>query len=243
MACIPRIIRYGGPFVLILVTTCLWAQPFPPQNEFFTNRLVTKVVDYTIITAPPLAPQGACRTYVDGASLYMSCSGSAYIAFGIAGAGAPTNAQYWVGAADGTLSAEKNLGALSTGLVINTTGTPSAYAGTSCTNQFPRSLNASGAATCATVANTDLANSSITINGSSLSLGGSASVPIATTQFAVPMNIFGTLGANQMEAVANRLNCVRSLQLVGIAATKLGFYVVAGSAASTGGYAVYAWFN
>lgn len=67
------------------------------------------------------------------------------------GGGAPTNAQYWVGTADGTLSAEKNLGALSTGLVLNTGGTPSAYAGASCTNQFPRSLNASGAATCASV--------------------------------------------------------------------------------------------
>jgi hypothetical protein len=67
------------------------------------------------------------------------------------GTGAPSTAQYWTGAADGTLSAEKNLGALGTGLVINTAGVPSAYAGTSCTNQFPRSLNASGAATCATV--------------------------------------------------------------------------------------------
>jgi hypothetical protein len=38
-------------------------------------------------------------------------------------------------------------------------GNYSAYAGTSCTNQFPRSLNASGAATCASVANTDLAGS------------------------------------------------------------------------------------
>lgn len=70
-------------------------------------------------------------------------------------AGAPNDAQYWVGAADGTLTAEKNLGALSTGLVVNTAGTPSAYAGTSCTNQFPRSLNASGAATCNSIAIAD----------------------------------------------------------------------------------------
>lgn len=70
-------------------------------------------------------------------------------------AGAPNDAQYWVGAADGTLTAEKNLGALSTGLVVNTAGTPSAYAGTSCINQFPRSLNASGAATCNSIAIAD----------------------------------------------------------------------------------------
>lgn len=55
----------------------------------------------------------------------------------------------------------------------NGTGGFSAYAGTSCTNQFPRSLSTAGAATCATVANTDLANSSITIAGASVALGGS----------------------------------------------------------------------
>lgn len=67
---------------------------------------------------------------------------------------APIDAQYWTGAADGTLTAEKNLGALGTGLVKNTSGVPSQYAGTSCTNQFPRSLNNSGAATCASVSMT-----------------------------------------------------------------------------------------
>ena len=67
------------------------------------------------------------------------------------GGGAPVDAQYWVGAANATLTAEKNLGILSTGLVLNTTGTPSIYGGTSCTNQFPRSLSATGAATCASV--------------------------------------------------------------------------------------------
>ncbi|MGH9811519.1 MAG: hypothetical protein ACRD4T_00135 [Candidatus Acidiferrales bacterium] len=67
------------------------------------------------------------------------------------GGGAPTDATYWTGSAHGSLSAEHNLGALGTGLVLNTSGTPSAYAGTSCTNQFPRSLSASGAATCASV--------------------------------------------------------------------------------------------
>lgn len=88
-----------------------------------------------------------------GSSLTCSWSGGqlTVTSTGIS-SGAPTDAQYWVGAADGTLTAEKNLGALGTGLVINTAGTPSIYAGTSCTNQFPRSLDASGAATCASVA-------------------------------------------------------------------------------------------
>jgi hypothetical protein len=53
------------------------------------------------------------------------------ISSGGSSGGAPTDAQYWVGAADATLSAEKNLGVLSTGLVKNTAGVPSiAVAGT-----------------------------------------------------------------------------------------------------------------
>lgn len=55
---------------------------------------------------------------------------------------------------ESAFSSETAMGSLGTGLVVNTTstGVPVIYAGTSCTNQFPRSLNASGVATCATVA-------------------------------------------------------------------------------------------
>lgn len=72
-----------------------------------------------------------------------------------------------------------------TGLVLgNGTSAMSAYTGTSCTNQFPRSLNASGAATCASVANTDLSNStigltslgSIIVGTSPISLGGTSAL-------------------------------------------------------------------
>jgi hypothetical protein len=70
---------------------------------------------------------------------------------------APSNATYWTASANTLLSDENSLAGF-TGLVLNTTGTPSSYAGTSCTNQFPRSLNASGAATCASVADADLAS-------------------------------------------------------------------------------------
>jgi hypothetical protein len=47
-----------------------------------------------------------------------------------------------------------------TGLVLGKgASAPAAYSGTSCTNQFPRSLNANGVATCATVGTSDLASS------------------------------------------------------------------------------------
>jgi hypothetical protein len=45
--------------------------------------------------------------------------------------------------------------------------------GGTCTTQFVRSINSSAVPTCATVANADLANSSITIGGTSTALGGS----------------------------------------------------------------------
>jgi hypothetical protein len=69
----------------------------------------------------------------------------------VSAGGAPTTAGYWVTVADAGLSAEQAMGSLGTGLVLNTTttGVPNIYGGTSCTNQFARSLNASGAATCA----------------------------------------------------------------------------------------------
>lgn len=71
---------------------------------------------------------------------------------GFGGGGAPTTALYWLGAANATLTNGKDLSALTTGLVLNTSGTPSAYAGATCTaGQAVASLDASGVATCATV--------------------------------------------------------------------------------------------
>ena len=95
------------------------------------------------------------------ADAFRLCSGaSGWIVASPGGGAAPVGAQYLVSTADATLTAEESIGALTTGLLLNTVsgvdGTLSAYAGTSCTNQFPRSLNASGAATCATVAAADV---------------------------------------------------------------------------------------
>lgn len=53
------------------------------------------------------------------------------------------------------------------------------YGGASCTNQFIRGLSTAGAATCATVANTDLASSSITFGSTAVSLGGTLAAATA----------------------------------------------------------------
>lgn len=71
------------------------------------------------------------------------------------GGGAPVDALYWVGALNATLTAEKDLSGF-TGLVLNTIGTPSSKGTNSCTNQFPRSDNASGVWTCAAIADADV---------------------------------------------------------------------------------------
>jgi hypothetical protein len=100
-----------------------------------------------------------------------------------AGSGAPAAATYWVRTADATLSAESIMGSLGTGLVINTTttGAPSIYAGGSCTNQFVRSTNASGALTCASVATTDLGFDTTTQAEFDAYTGRNLTVALATT--------------------------------------------------------------
>lgn len=92
---------------------------------------------------PAVGDEGDCLLVVSSVWAPGACPG--------AGSGAPTAAEYWVGAADATLSAEKNLGVLGTGFVINTAGVPSIYAGVTCTNQVLRVLGASGAGTCSTI--------------------------------------------------------------------------------------------
>lgn len=72
-----------------------------------------------------------------------------------------------------------------TGLVLGAgAAVPGAYAGTTCTNQFPRSLNASGAASCASVANTDLTNSSLTVGAATVALGAAVQVKANTATVA-----------------------------------------------------------
>ena len=117
---------------------------------------------------------------VDGGVLLLASMGGGG-GPALADGGAPANATYITQTASSGLTNEQALSSLSTGVVKVTTGTGvlstavsgtdyapatsgstvllgngsggfSSYAGTSCTNQFPRSLSTAGAATCASVA-------------------------------------------------------------------------------------------
>lgn len=75
--------------------------------------------------------------------------------------------------------------------LANSIGQVTAYGGTTCTNQFVRSLSALGAATCNSVANTDLTNSSLTVTaGTGLSGGGSVALGSSVTlNLATPVTV------------------------------------------------------
>lgn len=80
-------------------------------------------------------------------------------------------------ATNATTTGAVNLSSFTSALLqVDGDGDVAEYAGTSCTNQFVRSLSALGVATCATVANSDLANSTI----SGISLGSNLADLTAT---------------------------------------------------------------
>lgn len=105
---------------------------------------------------------------------------------GAAGPTGPTgpvvDATYITQSANATLTNEQSLGALSTGLLLNTssagTGVLSRYAGTSCTNKFPRSLDNSAVATCSEVVSADVTD------GTLVDADVSASAAIALSKLA-----------------------------------------------------------
>lgn len=110
-------------------------------------------------------------------------------AWGAASGGSSPLGTYLVQTATNAPANAQIMGSLGTGLVLNTTttGVQSIFAGTSCTAQFPRSLNASGAATCATVAlATDVsgilpATSFPALTGDITTASGAVATTLATT--------------------------------------------------------------
>lgn len=145
---------------VILLALPLGAQPFSTQIQIAINQLTTGVTPFSLLR---IIPDGYINFGTDsGEDGYGLRDNSGTIQFkqengswvSLPASGTfPTGASYWVRTADGDLSNETVLGALGTGLVINTTttGVPTIYAGGTCTNQFVSQVSASGTLTCATV--------------------------------------------------------------------------------------------
>lgn len=149
-----------GALVIVLLTAVPLAQPFSTEIQVAINQLVTGVVPFTAL-------RSAASAYVNwgtvqgtngyglrdnAGTIQVKNSGGSWANI-VTGASLPTAAPFITRTPDGTLSNETAMSTLGTGLVVNTTttGVPTIYAGGSCTNQFPRSISASGALTCATV--------------------------------------------------------------------------------------------
>lgn len=120
-----------------------------PLTNFGNLPVRTDSNGYLLLSAQTYTgPDGPRRVLAN--SLGRTDANGYLIVTNPTGIGAPTTAQYWLGAANATLSSAKNLGALSTGLVLNTSGVPSTYAGVTCSaGTAIQVLNASGAGTCA----------------------------------------------------------------------------------------------
>lgn len=150
----------------------------------------------------------------------VSCtnaSGTATITISGGGAGgAPTDAKYLVQQAHAELDNEQALGALGSGLMLNTTstGVVSIYAGTSCSNQFIRSMAASGLATCAAVSLLLDVTGVLPVANGGLGLGAPVddAVPVGTAGLvyaaAVLPNCLDVAGAHlNYNATTNTFSC------------------------------------
>lgn len=190
-----------------LLTIPLGAQPFATQIQIAINQLVTGVIPFT---------QG--RVVLNGYMNWGSTSGtngygirdlSGQMQFKNTGeawtnfpssASLPTAAPYITRTPDPNLSNETALSALASAILVNTTttGVPVAYTGTTCTNQFVRSLNLLGVATCASVnLSTDVTGSiGVAAGGTGLASGTSGGVLAFTG--ATTITSSGALTANRI---------------------------------------------
>lgn len=163
------------------------AQSLSTQIQIAINNLITGITTFTTlrITAGNYLLWGTGS----GASGYgfrdnsgtiqVQNSGGSWANI-VTGSTLPTNASFITRVPEGALTNETALSGLVTALLVNTTstGVPTAYAGTACTNQFPRSLSAVGAATCATVSLTADVTGALPIanGGSGLTSGTSGGI-------------------------------------------------------------------
>lgn len=148
-------------------------QPFATQIQLAINQLTTGITTFTRVrlNASRYINWGTGTDDLgyglrdSAGQIQVKDSGGAWTPV-ISAGGASSAASFITRVAEAGLTNETALASLATALLVNTTGTgvPTAYAGTTCTNQFTRALSAIGAATC---------------NSVSLSLDVTGTLPVA----------------------------------------------------------------
>jgi hypothetical protein len=184
-----------GSIVAALVITSfpvpLRAQNFAVQIQTAINQLTTGIIPFVRVRlgANDYINWGTA-TDVNGYGIrdnagviQVKNSGGAWSTV-VAGGGNPIDASYITRVSEAALTNETILGSLATAILLNTTGTGvlSAYAGTTCTNQFVRSLSAVGVATCASVAfGTDVSGTVLVPRGGTGLVSGTGGGVLAFT--------------------------------------------------------------
>lgn len=159
-----RMVSWRVLLVSLLVTLAalapLQAQSIPPAVQIALNQILTGVTPFTTarVSAEGYLNFGATIGATgygirdSSGNIQVKADGGAWATIDPSAMG-DLDASYWTRVSEANLTNETIMGALATGLVLNatTTGIPTIYTGTSCTNQFPRALNAVGVATCVAV--------------------------------------------------------------------------------------------
>lgn len=197
--------------------------------------LVALVAGQVVVFDEGVQKGPATRFNCSGAGVTCTVSGgTATIAVsGGGGGGAPTDAKYITQTCNVDLTNEQCMSALGTGLVLNTTttGVQSIYAGTTCTNQFPRSLNASGAATCAAVSLTaDVTGTLAQSNGGTGAGALTCSAGQALTSNGTAQSCTSTLTASD---VACSGTCIADAEIAAVAGGKVSGAVATCTALAT----------
>lgn len=200
--------RYiAGLVTGLLFVAALATAQTNPQIQIAINQLTTGITPFTAL-------RNVAGAYINwggtsgvngygfrdnGGTIQFKNSGGGWVSLPSSGT-FPTGASYWTRVTETDLSNETALGTLATGLILNTgvTGQPVIYTGTTCTNQFVQLLNASGVATCASVALTTMVTGVLPVanGGTGLASGTSGGVLAYTAA--------GTL-ASSAALTANRI--------------------------------------
>ncbi len=162
-----------------------------PQIQIAINQLITGVTPFTTLRMVASAYQNwGATSGVNGYGIRDNAgvietknSGGSWLPLPTSST-LPTAASFITRVAEANLSNETALGALGTGLLINTTttGVPTIYAGASCTNQFVQAFSASGAATCdSVVLTTDISGTLPVANGGTGLTSGTSGGVLAFT--------------------------------------------------------------